>query len=136
MLLYQFMHSSESILGVRENFHSIHPSGVYTFFSTKPFVLIGESFSKKSWKLFLSKSVPAFQPKDIFFVLVCFFCFFLGILLPKHTYIHTHIYIYIYCEVSLLYTCISKVFSLPKHIYIYFVRYDYLLSLCLFYLSS
>jgi len=33
MLFYQFMHSSESILGVRENFHSIHPSGAYTFFS-------------------------------------------------------------------------------------------------------
>ena len=32
MFFYQFMHSSESILGVRENFHSIHPSGVYTFF--------------------------------------------------------------------------------------------------------
>jgi len=38
-----------------------------------------------------------------------------GILLPKHTYI--------YFEVFLLYTCISKVFSLPKHTYIYFVRY-------------
>ena len=27
------MHSFESMLGVRENFHSIHPSGVHTFFS-------------------------------------------------------------------------------------------------------
>ena len=34
---------------------------VYTHFSTKPFVLIGESFSKKSWKLFLSNSVLAFS---------------------------------------------------------------------------
>ena len=34
-----------------------------------------------------------------------------GILLPKHTYI--------YFEVFLLYTCISKVFSLPKHTYIF-----------------
>ena len=32
MFFYQFVHSFESILGVRENFHSIHPSGVYTFF--------------------------------------------------------------------------------------------------------
>ena len=32
MLLYQFMHSSESILGFWENFHSIHPSSAYTFF--------------------------------------------------------------------------------------------------------
>jgi len=31
MFFYQFMHSSESILGVRENFYSIHPSGAYTF---------------------------------------------------------------------------------------------------------
>ena len=66
MLLYQFMHSSESILGVRENFHSIHPLGAYTFFFQK-LVMISESlFSKKSWKLFLFKNVLAFQPKDIF----------------------------------------------------------------------
>jgi len=32
MLIYQFMHSSESILGVWESFHSIHPSSAYTFF--------------------------------------------------------------------------------------------------------
>jgi len=109
MLFYQFMHPSKSISGVWENFHSIHPSGVYTFFS-KTGVMICESFSKKSWKLFLCKSMLAFQPKDIFmflFVFVFFFhevfcylnmCIFLwgifaiymhiqGILLPKHTYI-------------------------------------------------
>ena len=74
MLLYQFMHSFESLLGVWENFHSIHPSGVHTFFFQK-LVMINEDFSKKSWKLFLFKSMLAFQPKDIFFVLVCF-CFF------------------------------------------------------------
>ena len=33
MLFYQFMPLSVSILGIRENFHSIHPSGVETFFS-------------------------------------------------------------------------------------------------------
>ena len=32
MSFYQFVHSSESISGVRGNFHSIHPSGLYTFF--------------------------------------------------------------------------------------------------------
>ena len=33
MLIYQFMHSSKFILGVREIFYNIHPSGVYTFFN-------------------------------------------------------------------------------------------------------
>ena len=108
MFFYQFIHSSESILGVRENFHSIHPSGVYTFFFSKNWLWSVNLFSKKSWKLFLFKSMLAFQPKDIFFVLFLFFfhevfcylnmCIFLwgifaiymhiqGILLPKHTYI-------------------------------------------------
>ena len=32
MLFYQIVHSCESILGVRENFHIINPLGVYTFF--------------------------------------------------------------------------------------------------------
>jgi len=32
MFFYKFMHLSESILGIRENFHNIHPSGSYTFF--------------------------------------------------------------------------------------------------------
>ena len=75
MLFYQFMHSSEFILGVRENFHSIHPSTAYTFFQQNPLFWSVNLFSKKCWKLFLFKSVLAIQPKDVFFVLVCF-CFF------------------------------------------------------------
>jgi len=35
MFFYQFMHSFESILGVRKNFHSIYPSNVYTHFFSK-----------------------------------------------------------------------------------------------------
>ena len=46
------------------------------FFSSKTGVMISKSFSKKSWKLFIFKSVLAFKPKDIFFVLVCFWFFF------------------------------------------------------------
>jgi len=38
--------------------------------------MISESFSKKSWKLFLFKSVQAFQPKDIFLFLFVFVFFF------------------------------------------------------------
>ena len=37
------VHSSEPILGVRENFHSIHPSSVYTHF--QKLVMINEFFS-------------------------------------------------------------------------------------------
>ena len=134
MFFYQFMHSSKSISGVRENFHSIHPSGAYTFFFNNWCFDRWIFFSKKSWKLFLFDSMLAFQLKDIFFVLVCLFffhevfcylsmCIFLwdifaiymhiqGILLPKYTYI----YIYIFCEVFLLHTCIFKVsFYLNTH---------------------
>jgi len=45
------------------------------FFHQKLVLWSVNLFSKKSWKLFLFKSVLAFQPKDIFFVHVCF-CFF------------------------------------------------------------
>jgi len=38
MLFYQFMHSSESILGVQENSHIIHPPGIDTFFFRNPHV--------------------------------------------------------------------------------------------------
>ena len=47
MFFYQFMHSSESILGVRENFHSIHPSGVYIFFQQNPLFWLVNFFKEK-----------------------------------------------------------------------------------------
>ena len=74
MFLYQIMHSSESILGVRENFHSTHPSGVYTFF--QKLVMISEFFSKKSWKLSLFKSMFVFQLENLFFFFFCLFVLF------------------------------------------------------------
>ena len=125
MLLYQFMHSSESISGVQKNFHSIHPSGVYTFFQQNPCALNGKFISFQKHVGFLANQ---------FYFYFTFFCFFSwGIL--QYTCISN-----IYCEVFFLlpklHTCLSKVFSLPKHTYIYFVRYDYLPSLCLFYLNS
>jgi len=56
MFFYQFMHSSESILGVQENFHSIHPSGAYTFFFLK-LVMISESFlQRKAGSYLFSKA--------------------------------------------------------------------------------
>ena len=42
-------------LGVRENFHSVHPSSVYTFFSKTGYDQW--IFSKKSWKLSLFTSM-------------------------------------------------------------------------------
>ena len=98
-------------------------------------VLISESFSKISWKLFHFKSMLAFQPKDIFIVLVCFsfFLFFMR-------YFGTWTCVY-FCEVFLLskhtYIYFVKCFCyIHAYIYIYFVRYDYLLSLCLFYSNT
>jgi len=73
MFFYQFMHLSDSILGVRKNFHSTHPSGVYTFF--QKLVMTSESFSKKSWKLFLFKSMLAFHLDNLFFFFSFFFLF-------------------------------------------------------------
>ena len=74
MFFYQFMHSSKSILGVRENFHSIHPSGVHTFF--QKLVTISEIFSKKSWKSSLFKSMLVFQLDNLFFFFSLFFSSF------------------------------------------------------------
>jgi len=52
MLFYQFMHSSESIMGIRENFHSIHPSGAYTFFFKNLVFWMASSFPFKSMLAF------------------------------------------------------------------------------------
>jgi len=70
MFFYQFMHSSESILGVWENFHSIHPSAVYTFFQQEPFALIGEKkfCSKKSRQLFSFQKRVGFLVNQSIFI--------------------------------------------------------------------
>ena len=52
IFFYQFMHSSESILGVRENFHCIHPSGAYTFFFKILVFWMASSFPFKSMLAF------------------------------------------------------------------------------------
>jgi len=67
MFFYQFMHSSESSLGVRENFHSIHPSGVYTFFQKKPFVLIGKSFFKEKLEVISFQKRAGFSAERYIF---------------------------------------------------------------------
>ena len=73
MFFYQFMHSSESILGVRENFHSIHPSGVYTFF--QKLVMISEFFQRKVGSHLFSKACWLFSRKIYFLFLFVFFFF-------------------------------------------------------------
>jgi len=67
------MHSSESILGVRENFTACTLEVHTHFFSKTGYDQ--RIFSKKSWKLFLFKNVLAFQPKDIFSLCIISFPF-------------------------------------------------------------
>ena len=74
MLLYQFMHSSESILGVRENFHSIHPSGVLHTFSFKNWLWSVNFFQRKARSYLFSKACWLFSWKILFSL---FFFFFL-----------------------------------------------------------
>ena len=71
MFFYQFVHSSESISGVWENLHSIHPSGVYTFFLKTSYDQW--IFPKKSWKSSLFKSMLVFQPDNLFFFFLLLF---------------------------------------------------------------
>ena len=139
MFFYQFVHSSESILGVRENFHSIHPSGVYTHFFKN--WLRSVNFSKKSCKLSLSKACWCFSQTTFYYYYYYYFLFLFLLALFFHEvfcylnirifgevfcYIHacprylaTQTYIYMFCEIFLLYTCISKVSCyLNIHIYV------------------
>jgi len=77
MFFYQIMHSSESILGVRENFHSIHPSGVYTFF--KNLVLISEIIFKEKLEVISFQKHVGFSAERYIFcscLFLFFFCFF------------------------------------------------------------
>ena len=74
MFYYQIMHSSKSILGVRENFHSIHPSGVYTSFF-KNWLWSVKKFSKEKLEVISFQKCAGFLVKGIFFV--CFFIIFL-----------------------------------------------------------
>jgi len=95
MFFYQFMHSSESILGVRENFHSIHPSGVYTFFSKTGYdqwIFFKEKLEVYSFQKHVGFSVERYM------FCSCLFLFFFswGILLPKHMYIFVRYFCYIH----------------------------------------
>jgi len=76
MFFYQFMHSSESILGIRENFHNIHPSGVYTFFSPKTGVMISESFFKEKLEVISFQKRTGFSAERYIFC-SCLFLFLL-----------------------------------------------------------
>jgi len=75
MFFYQFMHSSESILGARENFHSIHPSGVYTFFFQK-LVMISESFFKEKLEVISLQKHVGFSTRQLIFLFLFFFFFY------------------------------------------------------------
>jgi len=76
MFFYQFMHSSESISGVRENFHNIHPSGVYTFFSFQKLVMISESFFKEKLEVISLQKHVGFSARQFIFLFLSPFLFF------------------------------------------------------------
>ena len=77
MFFYQFVHSSESILGVWENLHSIHPSGVYTFF--QKLVMISESFFNEKLEVISFQKHVGFSARQLIFLFLFFFiiCLFL-----------------------------------------------------------
>ena len=93
MFFYQIVHSFESILGVRENFHSIHPLGVYIFFKNWLWSL--KIFAKKSWKLSPFKSTLVFLARQLFYYYFLFFFlflfFFFLFLFPFLSYYHLFI---------------------------------------------
>ena len=83
MLFYQFMPSSESTLGVQENFHSIHPSEAYThiFFQNNLVFWMPNLFKEKLEFTSLQKNVGFLVNQIylfyfiIFIVLLLFFLF-------------------------------------------------------------
>ena len=78
MFFYQFVHSSESILGVRENFHNIHPLGVYTFF--QKLAMISEFFFKEKLEVISFQKHVGFSAKQLIslFFFLSFSFFFLS----------------------------------------------------------
>ena len=138
MFFYQFMHSSESILGVRKFFTAFTLQVYHTYFLSKT-GYDQWNFQRKAGSYLFSKACWLLTWKIYFLFLFVFvvllfevfcylnMCIFLwgifaiymriqGILLSKHTCTY-------FVKNFLLHTCISKVFSLPKHTYICFARY-------------
>ena len=79
MFFNQFVHSSESISGVRENFHSIHPSGVYTFF--QKLVMISEFFFKEKLEIVSFQKHVGFSARQLIFLFSLFFLFIICLFL-------------------------------------------------------
>ena len=77
MFFYQFVHSSESILAVRGNFHSIHPSGVDTFFLQKS-VMIDEFFFKEKLEVISFSKACWFLARQLIFSFSTFFPYLLS----------------------------------------------------------
>ena len=81
MFFYQFMHSSESILGVRENF-SAFTLQVYThFFSFQKLVMIIGFFKEKLEVISFQKHVGFFS-QTIYYYYYYFLLFFLSLSPP------------------------------------------------------
>ena len=86
---YQFVHSFESILGVRENFHSILPLGIYTFF--QKLVMINEFFQRKVGNRLFSAACWFFSFDNLFF---SFFFFYLFPYLPPFFFLICSLFLF------------------------------------------
>ena len=99
MFFYQFMHSSESILGVRKNFHSIYPSNVYTHFFSKTSYDQRIFSSNKSWKLSPFTSALFFFYLDTFILIIFFF------FLPSFSFLACSLFLFLFFLFQLFIIC-------------------------------
>jgi len=105
-----------------ENFHSIHPSCVHTFFQ-KSLCFDRWIFPKKNWSYFFSKASWLFSH----FFLFCLF-FLCGISLPKHLYFvkyYIHAYSRYFCYLNHMHGY-SKYFCYLNYIHVYSRYFCYL----------
>ena len=85
MLLYQFIHLSQSILGVRKNFHSVHSSGVYTYF-----FFFDKAFASRSINLFFQ-----WKARSYFFSKTCW------LLVNQNIFIYFYYYLLLFDKVDI-----------------------------------
>ena len=115
------------ILGVRENFHSTHPSGVYTFFQ-KPVMISEFFFQRKAGSHLFSQACCFLARQPLLFFIFYFFSSYS--FLARSLFFHEvfcYLNICIFLWGIMLYTCVSKVSCyLNIHIYILWSIFCYI----------
>ena len=97
VFFYQFVHSSESILHVRKNFHSIYPSSAHIFF--QKLVMINEfSLQIKVGNYLFSQARNFFQLDT--FILIIFFFF-----LPSFSFLACSLFLFLFFLFQLFIIC-------------------------------